>query len=68
MRYSLSICTGVKALGQLSGGWSLKMELTNTCFIAGMTIMHKYEDPGTILNIISNVTTLPTLCPFHDDI
>ena len=52
MSGSLSICTGLKAMGAinamgaLGAGWDLNMELTNTCFIAGMTIMHKYEDPG----------------------
>ena len=53
---STSLCTGVHVVPQNAGGWSMALDFDDPCFLAGLTMYHRFDDGGTLLTIIGTLT------------
>lgn len=56
MHQSISICTGLHAFDPTeyltaNTGWNIQDRLMDPCFIAGLTAVHKYDDPAKLLKV-----------------
>lgn len=67
MLSSDSICTGVHVVPKGSGGWSMANDYDNPCFLAGLTIYHRYPSPERLLKSYHNLRqkNLTLIC--HDN-
>lgn len=43
---STSLCTGVHVVPQNAGGWSMAPDFNDPCFLAGLTMYHRFDDAG----------------------
>ena len=63
MQQSVSICTGLHAFSKneyktANNGWTLQDRLADPCFIAGLTVVHRYDDPFKLLKVYQQLRGL----------
>lgn len=46
---STSLCTGVHVVPQNAGGWHMDKDFDNPCFLAGLTMYHRFGEGGKTL-------------------
>lgn len=61
---STSLCTGVHVVPQNAGGWSMALDFDDPCFLAGLTMYHRFDDGAIMKNSFMNMrqTNLSSIC------
>lgn len=61
---STSLCTGVHVVPQNAGGWSMAPDFNDPCFLAGLTMYHRFDDAAIMEKSFLNMRqpNLSTIC------
>jgi hypothetical protein len=51
---SVSLCTGVHVVPTNAGGWSMAADNDDPCFLAGLTMYHRFGDAGNNIKFSTN--------------